>query len=781
MFAKNKNKLFDNAKKDKKADLSKSLLDEEQGGGGSLFRSGKNKKPKSEEDYGVGMLELDSSQRTVAPSDNGAAGETSFPEDSQVCWDFILVFDNPDLPENAGKKRGDDYKTMQEILFDVQSKTGLKLYLFYSSDKKYIFCKVGATIDRIKKGADELDFNILLDENYLRTQVDIGDTPVQDEPDITLLKPYEYIYGPYEREPEFHDLFYVPPGQNHPFRTVDRIKIIMEILQSDADWGAGLELYSLKSSGSLVTYYPLREHKCMRALDRDWMPWSIMPWEQPIDDIRDYFGEKIGLYFEFIGHYATWLLPLSVFGLITGIDVVVESIMFNSLGEALGTAVLVPFYCIFVAFWAQMMLEFWKRKESTKAMEWGMSNFEDEEEDRPEYTGDTMHSYINGEVIKYFPPAVRTKLMAVSAAVITCMIMLVIACVAVIFYAKWYVNNKVNNTSTAASESEGLALVNALQIQLLNYLYQELAIHLTNKENHRTATEHEDSLIGKLFLFQFVNSYASFFYISFIKQFVGDKCIGSCMQELAIALATIFLTRLIVGNATKFITFYGGKWYREMNEKKEEIAAKLRGDTDYFKAKSRVEKEFYLEEYDPMLGTLQDYSELSVEFGYVTLFVAAFPVAPMFAYLNNIVEIRSDGFVLLHHTRRPVPSGVQDIGTWMTIFQTTALISVVTNAGLICFTMQLVNFSDQGVVWVFIGFQYFVILLMGLFAYLVDDVPEEVTIQLARQEHLKELAYGLKEDENNEFAVEASDLQIFDVDEDDDSSSSRDNLVSMFQ
>ena len=55
----------------------------------------------------------------------------------------------------------------------------------------------------------------------------------------------------------------------------------------------------------------------------------------------------------------------------------------------------------------------------------------------------------------------------------------------------------------------------------------------------RTETEFEDALIGKLFAFNFVNSYASLFYIAFIKQnFVA--CTGSCIEELAIALAIIF-------------------------------------------------------------------------------------------------------------------------------------------------------------------------------------------------------------------------------------------------
>lgn len=40
--------------------------------------------------------------------------------------------------------------------------------------------------------------------------------------------------------------------------------------------------------------------------------------------------------------------------------------------------------------------------------------------------------------------------------------------------------------------------------------------------------------------------------------------------------------------------------------------------------------------------------------------------------------------------------------------------------------MDIIDFSALGTVWVFIGFQYFILFFMFLFAYLVDDVTEEV-------------------------------------------------------
>lgn len=83
------------------------------------------------------------------------------------------------------------------------------------------------------------------------------------------------------------------------------------------------------------------------------------------------------------------------------------------------------------------------------------------------------------------------------------------------------------------------------------------------------------------------------------------------------------------------------------------------------------------------MGTLMDYAELAVQFGYITLFVVAFPLAPLLALANNYVETRSDAFKLLTQMQRPVPRGAEDIGAWQGVFTTISCIAVVTNSALV--------------------------------------------------------------------------------------------------
>jgi len=473
------------------------------------------------------------------------------------------------------------------------------------------------------------------------------------------------------------------------------------------------------------------------------------PWEQPLDDIRAYLGEKVALYFQFLGHYTTWLLPLSVMGFAVFLDVAAEGNV---------NAPSVPFFALFVALWAVLMLEYWKRTESWTAMRTGMAGFETEQRDRPSYFGTEMKSHVDGKEIKYFPRSERNKRMFESLCVIAAMITTVIGLVALIFYLKWYLAHNAtgffsDNAATIAS------LLNAVQIQVMNYIYGEMATWLTERENHRTDIQYEDSLIAKLFAFQFVNSYASLFYQAFIKEAIGDPCLPDCMNELTYNLGIIFVTRLLSGNASELLLPRITSYLRKQEETKG-----VEPGTSF----SRAEVEYVMLRYDPVMGPIGDFAEQSVQFGYVTLFVVAFPLAPLLAFISNYVEIRTDGNKILFFYQRPVPTGVEDIGTWQSILTLTSLASVVTNSALVAFTMSTLDGVDLYTrLWLFIVFQYFVFAMMGLFGYLVPDVPEEVEIQLGRQAHIVSKIIDAVPDEQDDFenAVVSDGLHVHDLDD----------------
>lgn len=51
-----------------------------------------------------------------------------------------------------------------------------------------------------------------------------------------------------------------------------------------------------------------------------------------------------------------------------------------------------------------------------------------------------------------------------------------------------------------------------------------------------------------------------------------------------------------------------------------------------------------------------------IQYSFTTIFVAAFPLAPLLAFFNNIIEIRLDAIKMVRLQRRTVPRKAKDIG-----------------------------------------------------------------------------------------------------------------------
>lgn len=81
---------------------------------------------------------------------------------------------------------------------------------------------------------------------------------------------------------------------------------------------------------------------------------------------------------------------------------------------------------------------------------------------------------------------------------------------------------------------------------------------------------------------------------------------------------------------------------------------------------------------------------LVLQYGFVTIFVTAFPLAPLFALINNIFEMRLDAKKFIKYYRRPVPERVKDIGIWFNIIEAIGRISVVSNAFIIAFSSNFI-------------------------------------------------------------------------------------------
>jgi anoctamin-10/anoctamin-7 len=312
--------------------------------------------------------------------------------------------------------------------------------------------------------------------------------------------------------------------------------------------------------------------------------------------------------------------------------------------------------------------------------------------DRADFRGDVIQSFIDGSEVRYFSSKKRKALLWQSIMGVVTLVFLVVGVVVGIYLLRYAVSGDIgdSNAQTVAS------IANAVQIQVVNYIYSFIANALSERENHRTDTQFEDTMIAKIFWFQFVNSYASFFYLAFIAESVGDCPDEGCMSVLTINLAIIFLVRLLSGNAMEILLPYLSYKFKYVK-----LIAMHWGKI------SRPEAEARLEKYDLMSSSIEDYAEVAIQYGYTALFVTALPMAAACAYVSNLVEMKGDVWKLLNLHQRPFPKGAEDIGTWQTIFLIISMAAVVTNAALTVFTMDTLDDYSFGLrMWIFIGFQW---------------------------------------------------------------------------
>ena len=106
--------------------------------------------------------------------------------------------------------------------------------------------------------------------------------------------------------------------------------------------------------------------------------WGALPTDAPVTDPapQDYFGEKIGLYFVFLGHYTEQAGVAAIIGVIVWLAACLTGGV---------NSPVIPFFCVVMSVWATVFLETWKRKQSRYAMEWGMVGIEEIEEERPDF------------------------------------------------------------------------------------------------------------------------------------------------------------------------------------------------------------------------------------------------------------------------------------------------------------------------------------------------------------------------------------------------------------
>ncbi|NXK04992.1 ANO2 protein, partial [Herpetotheres cachinnans] len=551
------------------------------------------------------------------------------------------------------------------------------------------------------------------------------------------------------------------------FDNATRSRIVREILKRTSTKARNsMGISTLIANNVYDAAYPLHDGEYegqnddmndRKLLYREWARYGVFYKFQPVDLIRKYFGEKIGLYFAWLGLYTEFLIPSSVVGIIVFLYgcITIESDIpskemcdqrnaftmcplcdkfcdYWNLSSACATArashlfdnPATVFFSIFMALWATMFLEQWKRLQMRLSYFWDLTGLEEEEEHaRPEYETKLLQKKLkNKNITTENSDKVRCNLderekltcsdrmpgYAANFGLILFMIMLTFSAVfGVIVYrittaaALSFSTSETTKSNVRVTVTATAVIINLVVILMLDEIYGAVAKWLTEIEVPRTEKTFEERLILKAFLLKFVNSYASIFYVAFFKgRFVGrpghyvyvfdgyrmEECApGGCLMELCIQLSIIMLGKQLIQNNLFEIGIPKlKKFFRKLKDERTEPRVM---DTNQSKDPQQWDLDYILE---PFTGLTPEYMEMIIQFGFVTLFVASFPLAPLFALLNNIIEVRLDAKKFVTELRRPDTVRAKDIGIWYNILSGIGKLSVIINAFVIAVTSDFI-------------------------------------------------------------------------------------------
>lgn len=439
--------------------------------------------------------------------------------------------------------------------------------------------------------------------------------------------------------------------------------------------------------------------------------------EIELDKIKEIYGESIGYYFAFLNFYFQALIFPTGLGLIFWL---------TGMGYS-------SIYSIILALWSIIFVEMWKVKEKLLAIKWNSFNCHKVEKRRVEFMPEKITKHlVTQEPVGYFPWWKRESRKLVTIPVLILFALGISALITVITAVELVVAEVYTGPFKKALALLPTVLFAALVPQLVG-LWQSTAIKLSNWENHSYNTSYDRSLTHKVFAVHGLVAYAglvltAFIYVpfgailvphlaglahKFIKQqdsiplegspdlYLNTRALDFSTYSINTArlyeqLFAYQVTNQLVDTFSevglpyliKIASFRWNKLWVDRQEKRRlannspDVTSRSANSTDApdeHELLERLREEAKLPEYRLFV----EYAEMAIQFGYVVLWTVVWPISPLFSFVNNFFELRTDAIKLTKHSRRPIPTRCDSIGPWLEVLSTLTWLGVIINALLV--------------------------------------------------------------------------------------------------
>ncbi|EFA05509.2 Anoctamin-3-like Protein [Tribolium castaneum] len=450
--------------------------------------------------------------------------------------------------------------------------------------------------------------------------------------------------------------------------------------------------------------------------------------DQPVHLIEKYYGPKIAFYFALVNFYTRMLVVPTVIGvitLVTGIALLfkerfIEDEVCNSKvticsDQSLQTACNVMklayiidnpvtiIYVILCSFWGTIFWNMWQRRQAMLRLRWNLTGLKLDRTMRRQFqeSAKTRKSSITGEIEYYVPPHKKVLSAVFSYVIIFLMITVFFLIVFLMVQYRFFLNKSLDYDETNSANEIELFTSSVITTVIIMGIdqctpflmktYSKIVHFLTFLRQPRTQTQYNQMYLHMTFILIFANHFSPLFYLAYIKGFLHaypgdlskfsmirriqmDFCKPSgCLVDLGMQLITL----MVVKTAMKCFQDFVAHTFSSSDTVIKDPAVG-QWERDYGKKQLT----------DSVINQL--YTELVLQYSFITFFNASLPIIGLVALTHNLFKTQYDSYKFVKFYRRPSHERVADIQGWNHILKAVTIFGTISNAFVVAFRTDFI-------------------------------------------------------------------------------------------
>ncbi|KAI9983335.1 hypothetical protein PInf_007295 [Phytophthora infestans] len=531
----------------------------------------------------------------------------------------------------------------------------------------------------------------------------------------------QFIYKKYPNKLDVPDSY----RRSAVLRTVDCIRLTKRIIDAEFDTNATIASgllstfhclhssgrFDLNSRGALVSswikfwrpvhfpgeFYP-KDHAILNLMGR------IAPFRQPLQDVRDYFGEEIAFYFAWLAFYGKMMIIPAAISMAALVNEMKHSLMTSlwsfytppsyleidntdEVDKVNATIPLVELLLgVVVIAWSFVLAKLWERRRVWYQLQWGVTTSTD---CSPSYNSDHNTEYkhsLCSSIQRQIGSWLCVLVLGSGNLVVTLAVLLSQGLLADVWGEKLAVL--------------GSCICQAFLVQWNGACIPDVAHALSKWEAphcSRDYPNYQSSFVAKLFMLQLFNTFTGLallilsdvgglsllvhlvaplgpLYMSYNSRIEGHVGIFIQMETLLVAILAVQLSiriLLILSAVRRFYAIQRGDQSKQYEDETKALS--------------------------PYPGPHKDYVQIMMQLGLVTMFSSVCPLLPLLALVDCAVKLRQNALELCCIRQRPEPGEGDDVGLglWASYTPLMVRLSVPVALSLALFTAD--NFADISV------------------------------------------------------------------------------------